>query len=115
MRSRISAILILFVFLSFQFGKIASYIYCKWQAEVVQNKTDCGCTDHLLTMFDHNESEGNGLVAKSNLTEKITEFAPHFLRAELSNGSLLKSNFFTEYISPLADNFIAAPFHPPTA
>ena len=70
MRSKISAILILSVFLSLQYGKIATYLYCKWQAEIVQNKHDCGCEDHLSSMFDHHDDDAskNGL-SKNTVTK----------------------------------------------
>ena len=113
MRRTFSAILILFVFLSLQFGKVATYLYCKWQAEVVQNKPDCGCNEHLLTMFDHNEPTENGSLAKNTIQEKITEYSQKLFTVDLSLAAQLEKNCFAEYDSALPKNFIAAPFHPP--
>ena len=115
MRRKFSAILILSVFLSLQYGKIATYLYCKWQAEIVQNKPDCGCEDHLTSMFDHNEdgSPGNSL-AKSTLTEKLNEFTPKTI-IEVPQIILTSPNDFTEYNSDLSNSFIGTPFHPPIA
>ena len=72
MRQKLSAILILVVFFGLQYGKVATYLYCKLQTEIVQNKPDCGCEDHLTSMFDHNDddSPGNSL-SKKTLTEKL--------------------------------------------
>ena len=115
MRSKISAILILSVFLSLQYGKIATYLYCKWQAEIVQNKPDCGCEDHLTSMFGHNEDDAskNGL-SKSTLNEKLNEFTPKTV-IDVPQIILTYSNSFTEYNSDLSKIFTDTPFHPPIA
>src|SRR5258705_13856403 len=109
MRSKLSAILILFVFLSLQYGKIATYLYCKWQAEIVQNKPDCGCEDHLTSMFGHNDDDSskNGL-SKNTLNEKLNEFSPKPL-IDIPQIIPLPSNCFTEYNSVLSESFIDAP------
>jgi len=113
MRRKFSAILILSVFLSLQYGKIATYLYCKWQAEIVQSKPDCGCEDHLTSMFDHNadDTSGNSL-SKNTLNEKLNEFTPKTV-IEVPQIILSFSNGFTEYNSDLSKSFIDAPFHPP--
>jgi hypothetical protein len=49
LRKSLASILIL-TFFSLQYGKIASYWYCKWQAEL-QQLTDCGCETHLEEHF----------------------------------------------------------------
>ena len=115
MRRKFSAILILFVFLAFQYGKIATYLYCKWQAEIVQNKPDCGCEDHLTSMFDHNDDDSSAnSLAKNTLTEKLNEFTPKTI-IEISQIILSSSDGFTEYNSDLSKSFLATPFHPPIA
>lgn len=48
-RKALASILIL-VFFSLQYGKIASYWYCKWQAEQ-QQLANCDCESHLNEMF----------------------------------------------------------------
>ena len=113
MRQTLSAILILVVFFSLQYGKVASYLYCKWQAEIVQNKPDCGCEDHLTSMFDHNDddSPGNSL-SKKTLTEKLNEFTPKAM-IETPRIILSSSDGFTEYNSELSKSFIGTTFHPP--
>ena len=113
MRQTLSAILILVVFFSLQYGKVASYLYCKWQAEIVQNKPDCGCEDHLTSMFDHNDddSPGNSL-SKKTLTEKLNEFTPKAM-IETPRIILSSSDGFTEYTSYLSKSFVGTPFHPP--
>jgi hypothetical protein len=113
MRQKVSAILILVVFFSLQYGKVASYLYCKWQAQIVQNNPDCGCEDHLTSMFDHNDddSPGNSL-SKTTLTEKLNEFTPKTI-IEVPQIILSSSDGFTEYNSELSKSFIGTPFHPP--
>ena len=113
MRRKFSAILVLSVFLSLQYGKIATYLYCKWQAEIVQNKPDCGCEDHLTSMFQHNgdDSSGNSL-SKNTLTEKLNEFTPKTI-IEVPQIISSTSNCFTEYNAEVSKSFIGTPFHPP--
>ena len=113
MRRKFSAILVLSVFLSLQYGKIATYLYCKWQAEIVQNKPDCGCEDHLTSMFQHNgdDSSGNSL-SKNTMTEKLNEFTPKTI-IEVPQITSSTSTCFTEYNAELSKSFIGTPFHPP--
>lgn len=113
MRQKISAILIVVIFFSLQYGKIANYLYCKWQAEIVQNNPGCGCEDHLTSMFDHNDddSAGNSL-AKTTLTEKLNEFTPK-TTIEVPQIILSSSDGFTEYNADLSKSFAGTPFHPP--
>ena len=113
MKQKLSAILILVVFFSLQYGKVASYIYCKWQAEIIQNKPDCGCEDHLTSMFDHNDDDSSGnSLSKTTLTEKLNEFTPKTI-IEVPQIILSSSDGFTEYNSYLSKSFIGTPFHPP--
>ena len=115
MRQKVSAILILVVFFSLQYGKIANYLYCKWQAQIVQNKPDCGCEDHLTAMFDHNDDDSrSNSMSKNTLTEKLNEFTPKTL-VEIPHIILSSSDGFTEYNSDLSKSFISTPFHPPIA
>ena len=115
MKQKVSAILILVVFFSLQYGKVASYLYCKWQAQIVQNKPDFGCDDHLTAMFDHNDDDSPGnLISKATLTEKLNEFTPKTI-IEIPQIILSSSDGFTEYNSDLSKSFIDTPFHPPIA
>jgi len=112
-KQKLSAILILSVFLSLQYGKIATYLYCKWQTEIVQNKPDCGCDDHLIAMFDHNGPTEEGILSTNSFNEKINEYTPHVLIFDLSQIAQKGNHYFAEYIAPLSSSFIASPFHPP--
>ena len=115
MKQKLSAILILVVFFGLQYGKVATYLYCKLQTEIVQNKPDCGCEDHLTSMFDHNDDDSTGhSLSKSTLTEKLNEFTPKPL-VEIPQIILSSSDGFTEYNSDLSKSFIGTPFHPPIA
>lgn len=113
MRRKISSILILFVFLSLQFGKVVTYLYCKWQMEIVLNQPDCDCDDHLVALFDHSDQDENNAMTKNTLQEKITEFSHPFPVIDLSAEYQFKKNRFAEYSSSLLKSFIPAPFHPP--
>ena len=112
MKQKLSAILILVVFFSLQYGKVASYIYCKWQAEIVQNKPDCGCENHLTSMFDHNDESSATSLSKTTLTEKLNEFTPQTI-IEVLQITLSSPDGFTEYNSYLSKSFAGTPFHPP--
>ena len=114
MRRTISSILLIAVFMSLQFGKVASYLYCTWQAEIVQNKTDCGCDDHLVSMFDQHDDESKNDQSKITLNEKLNEFTPKDLIAAPPIFVSFQKNF-TEYNSSLSENFIDSPLHPPIA
>jgi hypothetical protein len=114
MRRAISAILLLIVFFSLQFGKVASYLYCKVKTEVIQNKPDCGCDNHLVSMFDHKDDSSKNDQSKNTLSEKLNEFTPKSL---ITTPQIFISfqKSFTEYTSSLSESFIESPFHPPIA
>jgi hypothetical protein len=115
MRRNISAILLLTVFLGLQIGKVAGYLYCKFQAEIVQNKPDCGCEDHLISMFDqHNDDSSKSDLTKNTVNEKLNEFSPRSFIG-IPQIFLSSSNCFTEYNAVLSESFIDSPFHPPIA
>ena len=114
MRRKFSAILILSVFLCLQYGKVATYLYCKWQAEIVQNKPDCGCEDHLTSMFGHDDDSSKNDISKNTLNEKLNEFTPKSL-IEVQQLVIPLSICFTEYHAELSEKFIDSPFHPPIA
>ena len=112
MRRTVSAILLMIVFFSLQFGNVATYLYCKWQAEVVLNKPDCGCDNHLVSMFDHKDDSSKHDQSKNTLNEKLNEFTPKSMIIA-PQVFLSFSKIFTEYSSSLSDSFIESPFHPP--
>ncbi|HEV8273795.1 MAG TPA: hypothetical protein VGQ04_20925 [Chitinophagaceae bacterium] len=113
MKQKLSAILILVVFFGLQYGKIANYLYCKFQVEIVQNKPDCGCEDHLTSMFDHHDdASSDNSLSKTTLIEKLNEFTPKSI-IEIPQIILSSSDGFTEYNSDLSKCFIGTPFHPP--
>lgn len=115
MKRSVSAILLLTVFISLQFGKVATYLYCKWQAEIIQNKTECGCEDHLTSVFQQtDDGSSKNDLAKTTVNEKLNEFSP---RSFITVPQIVIpfSNSFTEYSANLSDCFIDSPFHPPIA
>src|SRR5687767_13610169 len=115
MKRKTGSILLLMVFLSLQFGKVANYIYCKWQAEAVQNNADCGCDDHLASMFTQHEDEDSTKdLSKITLNEKLNEFTP---RSFITIPQIVVSSpdSFTEYNAELSESYPDSPFHPPIA
>jgi hypothetical protein len=113
MRRTVSSILLIAVFISLQFGKVASYIYCKWQAEIVFNDPDCDCDDHLISIYNqHDDANANNDESKITLHEKLNEFTPKLL-ITVSPVIIVSKKSFAKYISSLTESFIEAPFHPP--
>lgn len=112
MRRNISAILLLIVFFTLQFGKVTTFLYCKWQAEIVENKPDCGCNNHLVSMFDHNDDATKHDQSKNTLSEKLNEFTPK-IAINIEPVFTSVGKHFTEYNSSLSESFPDSPFHPP--
>lgn len=70
LRKTLASILIL-VFFSLQYGKVASYWYCKWQADQQQLK-DCGCESHLEELVaDSDLHDGPQHFSKSLFSDYI--------------------------------------------
>lgn len=44
-----------------QYGKITNYLYCEWQAKVVQSLPDCDCVQILDGVFENAEENGPAL------------------------------------------------------
>jgi hypothetical protein len=106
-----SSILILFVFCTLQYGKIATYLYCKWQAEVVLQLKDCGCETHLVSLFEHESGEGISATTIKEITvEYINEWPVNWLSPLSPLGSI---SSFAEYDSSLLQSCISPVFRPP--
>ena len=110
MRRKLATISILFVFLLLQYGKVATYIYCKWQAEVVQKLKDCGCENHLAGMFSEKTSDGlSPITVKEVISEYIVELPDYYLPSTPT----FTISQFAEYDSPLLNGFFTSSFRPP--
>ncbi len=110
MRRKLATISILFVFLLLQYGKVATYIYCKWQAEIVQKLKDCGCENHLAGMFSEKTSDG---VAAITIKEVVSEYTVELPDYYLSATPYFNISQFPEYDSPLHNGFTFSSFRPP--
>lgn len=110
MRKYLAIILISFGFFSLQGGKIAVYLLCKWQMEVVQKNPDCDCEKHL------SDADGN---ASSQLPTGILKqkpgehFATDFYSLNIAN-PYFKFPLAWRYASRCSAGFIASCFHPPS-
>lgn len=81
----------------------------------MQKKPDCGCDNHLTSMFDHkDDNSSKNDLSKITSIEKLNEFAPK-ASIDLTVIFPLSINSFTEYNSPLSESFLDSPFHPPIA
>ena len=110
MRRKLATISILCVFLLLQYGKVATYIYCKWQAEIVQKLKDCGCENHLAGMFSEKSSDGLSLVTIKEITSEYIVELPDFY---LPSTPTFTISQFAEYDSPLHNGFTPSSFRPP--
>src|SRR5687768_4027524 len=110
MRRWLAIIVISFGFFSLQGGKIAVYIFCKWQMEEVLQKSNCNCEKHL---GDAGGQNGAAQSPAGNLKEKPAE---HFVTASMH---LVISNIFMDlpaypaYKSDCPAGFNSLCFHPP--
>ncbi|MFM9909154.1 MAG: hypothetical protein ACKVOW_07395 [Chitinophagaceae bacterium] len=111
MRRILSSILILFVFCTLQYGKIATYLYCKWQTELVQQKKDCGCESHLISMFDQEHADGTSTTMVKEIAVEYTNGLP--MNALLPIISLLSISPFAEYDASLLQYYRSPAFRPP--
>ena len=112
MRRKASTISILFVFLLLQYGKVATYIYCKWQAEVVQQLKDCGCESHLTEMFSTDSDHGISPVAIKEIVYDYIFLSTAELNLPLP---IARNSHFAEYDSLLFMRSITPAFRPPLA
>lgn len=110
-RRKATTISILFVFLLLQYGKVATYIYCKWQSEIVQKLKDCDCETHLSTMFSDDTNHGVSPTGiKEVVSEYIVELPPYFITLTHP----VHTNHFAEYDSPLFKRSITPAYRPPS-
>lgn len=112
MRKNGAGILFLLVFLSLQFGNMALYVYCKWQATVVQQQQDCGCDTHLTTVFEKKDRSADTPVI-SSFNETVKTFPPPSVDTYQRAVYVSSINYFAGYTPFLKPGFETSPFHPP--
>jgi len=109
-RRKLATISVLFVFLLLQYGKVATYLYCKWQAEIVQKMKECGCENHLAGMFSEKATDGlSPVTVKEVISEYVVELPDYYLPATPT----FTISQFAEYDSPLHNGFTPSSFRPP--
>jgi len=110
-RRIVSAIAVLLVFFSLQYGKVAEYLYCEAQAKVVlQQAADCGCDQYLIAMFGEDGSDG---FTSSPLKEKPSDL---FTSLDISSSIIPYAKYFNSYLikpSALLSRATDPAFHPP--
>ena len=110
MRRKLATISILFVFLLLQYGKVATYLYCKWQAEIVQKLKDCGCENHLAGIFSEKSTDGLSHITIKEVISEYTVELPDYYLPVVPTFTISQ---FAEYDSPLLNGFIVSSFRPP--
>ncbi len=111
MRRILSSILSLAVFLLLQYGNIATYYYCKWQAEQQQTLVECGCEIHLESVFGGSKHQDG--IASPDIKVQVFDYtiSKSILVSLASNSD---TNFDKEsYCDALLDGFSVLPYHPP--
>jgi hypothetical protein len=58
-----NTIILLGLLLSLQYGKITSYLYCEWEAKIVNELADCDCVQMLNGVFDNNDHSVPGIAS----------------------------------------------------
>ena len=111
MRRIVSAIAVLLVFFSLQYGKVAEYLYCEAQAKLVlQQATDCGCEHYLIAMFGEDGSDG---FAASPIKEKPAEFFTAIVTITNELNHCIPSTDHIIQSSGVLNQFPEPAFHPP--
>ena len=106
----LAILIISFAFAALQGGKIAAYLICKWQMEVVQKQANCDCEKHLNGIEAQTTSSPSPAAV---LKEKPAE---HFVNTFYSfnhpkHGA--DSISFNAFDYPLSKGFTLSCFHPP--
>ena len=111
LRKYLSILFISFAFAALQGGKIAAYLICKWQMEVVQQQANCDCEKHLNGIEEQTTSSPSpAAVLKEKPAELFVNSFYSFNYPKQGTGSIL----FTLKDSPLREGFISSCFHPPS-
>lgn len=113
MRAVVSAILTLAVFLLLQYGKTATYYYCKWQADQQQSMKDCGCESQLEAVFGGIQHHDN--IAPPNLKIQWVELTTASRYQMVFRHPGINTEANTEFSDKLLDGFSTPLFHPPIA
>ena len=112
MRKKVIAISMLCVFFVIQYGKVATYLYCKWQAEVVQQLKDCGCESHLAGMLSAKTPMADAPHAVKGTSFENIQDISFGVPASSSSESHLQ---FADYNSSLISRTTRPAFRPPAA
>jgi hypothetical protein len=111
MRRIVSSILTLSVFLLLQYGNIATYYFCKWQAEQQQPLEDCGCEIHLESVFGSHQSH-DGITAPT-IQLQVIDYTVPVNEIQISTSPLISIAMRSSYNDVLLDGYTSIPYHPP--
>ena len=108
---KIIAISFLFVFISLQYGKIVSYLYCELRIEISTSKTEnCDCETIIADQNDELPgSDQHPNTLKDRLNEPYTTTNHTIVFASI----LLNTSCFTFRTNNLHNGFLNPPYHPP--
>jgi hypothetical protein len=110
LRKYIAILFISFAFAALQGGKIAAYLICKWQMEVIQKQANCDCEKHLSGIDEQTTSSPSAGVLK----EKPAELFENTFYSIYHSKPNTSSRFFSENASPLSEGFALSCFRPPS-
>jgi len=111
LRKYLAILFISFAFAALQGGKIAAYLICKWQMEVMQKQANCDCEKHLNGIEEQTTSAPSPAgVLKEKPAEHFVNTFSSFNHQNQGTGSIL----YAVYDSPLTEGFTLSCFHPPS-
>jgi hypothetical protein len=103
---KVFSILFLLIFLLAQYGKVISYVYCKWE---VRSEVHCDC-EKILVQEQH---QGSDQLASNTYNNKLEEPVVIQSNAQLFVGLIIIESYGNHSTSSPIKGFPGLPFHPP--
>lgn len=113
MLKRITAVLSISLLLMLQYGKITSYLYCEWEAKVIQQLPDCNCSHVLSGVFDQADDHSATNVSISIV--KFADYIPASLAVTFESPHWFIHNFDAQHEDAINDGFSSVIPRPPLA
>lgn len=78
-----------------------NYLYCKWQAEKIQQLKDCGCEQHLTGLFADDQTPGSPATLKETAFEYAEKgeasLAPLLVESSVTIGGAIASRYLYRF------------------
>jgi hypothetical protein len=113
MLTRITAIFSISLLLMLQYGRITNYLYCEWDAKVIQQLPDCNCSLILTGVFDQDDDHSNTNISVSSA--KFADYVPTAFQISLKSPHRTIQNFNSQPEVATKDGFCTIVPRPPLA